>query len=314
MDASKKLYVFLDEIQFLPNITSVIKYLYDHYKIKFVVTGSSSFYLKNHFTESMAGRKLIFELFPLTFQEFLGFKNITKPEISKFSDKAQTKTKFSKEEYAKLYEEYIQYGGFPGVVLEPELSRKEELLKDIFSSYFQKDVASLSDFKDGSKLRDLIYLLMSRIGSKVDISKIATILEISRPTVYNYLEFLDSTYFVQAVSHFSSADKRISGGKKYYLCDSGLSRVLGEVSAGQLFENSVFQNLRPFYDLNFYQRRGGEVDFILDKKMALEVKQTASLADIANMKKRVERLDLKESYIVSRNFVDFEEVIMPWDL
>ena len=68
-------YIFLDEIQLVKNIPSVVKYLHDHYNIKFFLSGSSSFYLKNLFSESLAGRKYIFELFPLTFGEFLDMKN-----------------------------------------------------------------------------------------------------------------------------------------------------------------------------------------------------------------------------------------------
>ena len=73
-DFSKKVMICIDEIQLLPNIPSVIKYLYDHYDIKFIVTGSSSCYIKNKFQESMAGRKKIFEIYPLDFGEYLTFK------------------------------------------------------------------------------------------------------------------------------------------------------------------------------------------------------------------------------------------------
>src|SRR3989344_4118978 len=66
--------VAIDEIQLAPDSPGVIKYLSDHKKIKFIVTGSSSYYLKNLFTESLAGRKKVFELFPLDFGEFLTFK------------------------------------------------------------------------------------------------------------------------------------------------------------------------------------------------------------------------------------------------
>ncbi len=80
LDFTKRAYVFLDEIQILKNTPSVVKYLYDHYNIKFCLTGSSSFYLKNYFNESMSGRKYVFELFPLDFEEFLQFKNCQVPQ------------------------------------------------------------------------------------------------------------------------------------------------------------------------------------------------------------------------------------------
>src|SRR3989338_7491348 len=65
--------IFIEEMQIKPDITKVVKYLYDHYNVKFFLTGSSSFYLKNLFPESLAGRKVIFELYPLDFEEFLLF-------------------------------------------------------------------------------------------------------------------------------------------------------------------------------------------------------------------------------------------------
>src|SRR3989338_11540272 len=76
LDIKHKVFVGLDEIQLAPNLPSVLKYLYDNYDIKFIVTGSSSYYIKNLFTESLAGRKKVFELYPLDFGEFLVFKEV----------------------------------------------------------------------------------------------------------------------------------------------------------------------------------------------------------------------------------------------
>jgi len=67
-DFSKKGYIFLDEIQSIKNLPSIVKYFYDHYQIKFFLTGSASFYLKNLFSESLACRKYLFELYPLDFE------------------------------------------------------------------------------------------------------------------------------------------------------------------------------------------------------------------------------------------------------
>ena len=125
---AQKGYLFLDEIQLVPQIARAVKYLYDHYQIKFFLTGSSSFYLKNLFPESLAGRKIIYELFPLSFQEFLIFKEKEKKFFNNFSQKAKNKNKISFEIYKKLYEEYLDFGGFPGVVI----ANKQESKKDIF--------------------------------------------------------------------------------------------------------------------------------------------------------------------------------------
>src|SRR3989338_4504836 len=71
----KRLYIFIDEIQNFPEITKISKYLIDHYEVKFFLSGSSNFYLKNLFPESLAGRKFLFNLTPAHFQEFLYFRD-----------------------------------------------------------------------------------------------------------------------------------------------------------------------------------------------------------------------------------------------
>lgn len=76
INLNERAYIVLDEIQLVKEIPGILKYIYDNFDIKFIVTGSSSYYLKNLFTESLAGRKKIFELFPLDFGEFLIFKGV----------------------------------------------------------------------------------------------------------------------------------------------------------------------------------------------------------------------------------------------
>ena len=77
LDFTRRAYIALDEIQLIKEMPGILKYLHDAYDIKFIVTGSSSYYLKNLFTESLAGRKKIFELYPLDFGELLIFKGIS---------------------------------------------------------------------------------------------------------------------------------------------------------------------------------------------------------------------------------------------
>lgn len=312
----QKAYVFLDEVQFMKNIPSIVKYLSDHYNVKFFLTGSSSYYLKNLFSESMSGRKLIFELFPLDFEEFLLFKGKKKEFISEFLDKAKTKNKISYELYKKDYDEYILFGGFPSVVLEPDYERKQKMLNEIFTSYFELDVKMLSDFRNINKFRDLIILLAARTGSKLEISKLARELQISRETVYNYLAFLEQTYFIFLINPFTSnSDKEISGAKKIYLCDTGIINILGNANSGSIFENAVFVNLKKHGLLNYYQKRTGvEIDFIVNKKIAVEVKNSASRHDWNKIKKMSDNLGLQEAYAVSKKYGEDKWIIMAMDL
>lgn len=311
-----KAYIFLDEVQNLPEVSRVVKYFYDHWDVKFFLTGSSSYYLRNLFPQSLAGRKMIFEMFPLNFAEFLIFKQINRKAKKLFLQKAQEKNKISYEQRISYYNEFLEFGGFPSVVLEDNLGRKRTMLSEIFTSYFEKDAKNLADFREMSKLRDLILMLIPRIASRIEINKLASELSVSRETIYNYLSFLEQTYFISLLPKYSgSIDRQAAGSKKLFLCDLGIANVLGRVSEGQLLEQSIFQNLRASHKLNFYSnKRGNEIDFIIDDKTALEVKTTVSRQDISNLQKRIESLKLPEYYIVSHQFSDYREVILATDL
>lgn len=311
-----KAYILLDEVQHLKTIGSTVKYLKDHFNMKFILTGSSSYYLKNLFPESMAGRKLIFEVFPLTFSEFLVFKGVPSTNLSSFSKKSTSKNKIAHTKLLPFYQEYLEYGGFPKIVLQQDLGRKKAMLSEIFTSYFENDIKSLADFKDTTKLRDLILLLIPRVGSRIEVAKLSASLGLSRETVYSYLSFLEKTYFISLISKFSgSIDRQAAGTQKLFLCDTGMVNNLGKASEGQLLEQSVFQNLHIDHTLHFYNKDGGnEIDFIVDGKIALEVKVSASKRDIDHLKRRSRILNLPENYIISKEYSEEKEVILATDL
>lgn len=311
-----KTYLFLDEVQNLPELSRAVKYLYDHWDVKFVLTGSSSYYLRNLFPESLAGRKIIFEIFPLNFSEFLIFKEVIRETKESFAQKASEKNKIAYERLIPYYNEFLEFGGFPSVVLEKNFERKRTMLSEIFTSYFEKDAKNLADFSDMSKLRDLILLLVPRVASRIEINKLANELAVSRQTVYNYLSFLEQTYFISLLPrHSASIDRQAAGSKKLFLCDSGIANVLGRISQGQLLEQSIFQTLRTRHKLSFYQKdRVSEIDFIIDGTTALEVKMSVSRQDISNLKKRAESNKLANYFVISHQFNKEKKVILTTDL
>lgn len=300
INLSEKPYVFLDEIQFAGNIPSVVKYLMDHYHIKFFLTGSSSFYLKNLFSESLAGRKIIYELYPLDFEEFLNFKESKLKIPQKVSETAH-------QTIIPLYKEYVEFGGFPGVVTKNSIEEKRESLNEIFTTYYNKEVVNIGGFKNNQIVRDLMLLLISRVGSKIDVQKLSSELGVSRITLNEYLAFLQGTYFISLVAPYSTnKDTEIRGAKKVYLCDSGLANILGNTSFGNIFENAIYHQLRSLGQVKYYQRKNGiEIDFILDEKRAREVKTKASEHDILRLDKLVKELGLNEGKVISFEYVDY---------
>lgn len=303
----KRAFVFLDEIHHVKKLPSVVKYFIDHYKVKFILTGSASFYLKNLFTESLAGRKVIFEVFPLTFHEFISFKQAK----FKIPEDTAAITKSVFDTIDRLYDEYLLYGGFPEVVLKDTAQAKAKALEDIFTSFFQLEVLQLGDFRRNEVIRDLMLLLMQNTGSKTDIQKLSSDLKISRPTLYDYIAFLEGTYFIKTIRPFSRGrSTEVRKMPKVYVCDTGLANHFARLDAGHIFENSVFQNLRMKGEINYYQKKSGvEIDFILNQKIAFEVKINPREAEIRRLKELSAQTGLKDFKMISKNYSKLENVI-----
>lgn len=296
-------YIFLDEIQLVKTLPSLIKFLSDHYGVKFLVSGSSSFYLKNLFSESLSGRKIIFQLHSLDFGEFLIFKNVYHgPFAASFDELLKFNTKMVALKYGSWFEEYLKTGGFPQAVLETNPQKRTSLLKDILDSYLNVDVKSLSNFKQIDELKKLVCLLPARIGQKIDISRLASEVGIARITIKNYLRFLEQTFVINLISPYSkSPDREISLMPKLYFCDTGLAAILAEISGGQKLENVVFSHLTRRFNLNYYQKKSGaEIDFIVNKKLCFEVKTFATKSDYKKTSKICQSLRLEKTYILSQ--------------
>lgn len=273
----------------------------DNYDIKFFLTGSVSFYLKNFFTESLTGRKYLFELYPLNFEEFLKFKgaDIQIPKTS--SDITQPMF----DTVNVLFDEYVNYGGFPEVVLQSSADAKNKYLDDVFTSYFQLEVMRLRDFRKNTVIQELILLLMQRVGSNLDISKLASELGISRLTLMDYISFLEGSYFISLVKPFSgSRDIEIRKSPKIYICDTGILNHFAKIDDARLFENCVYNLLKTRgKKVNYYKRKSGvEIDFIYDEKTAIDVKLNAAQGDLNKLKRVSDELKLKEAFLVSRKY------------
>jgi len=298
----------IDEVQLLPDIVSVIKYLYDNYHIKFIITGSSTYYIKNLFSESLSGRKKVFELYTLSFREFLIFREIAY-EFSKKLEK-----KFLPAEYERLkiyYDEYIRYGGFPEVVLSKSAADKKDIINDILSSYINIDIRNISEIRDQKNLHNLLKMIASRAGTRLDYSKLSSLTGISRPSVYNYLDLLENTFVISRVPVIAkNPDREIVKAPKIFINDNGLLNQLAEVSSGVQFENTVYNQLKFYGKLQYYSlKTGKEIDLILDEKYAIEVKETATIQDMLQLKNLSKNINLTLNVMVSHHpshhFTDF---------
>lgn len=280
-DLTKKSYVIIDEVQYLDNPSNFLKYFYDEYKgkIKLIVSGSSAFYIDRKFNDSLVGRKKLFYVRTLSFKEFLRFKNENDLSNKDFRNLSI----HEKEKISLLYHEYMLYGGYPKVVLS-DFDQKIDLLMDIAYSYIKKDIYE-ANIKSDEVFYKLCKILASQIGGLVNTSEIANTLGVSKTAIDNYLYILQKSFHIALVRPFyMNVRKELTKMPKCYYMDMGLRNFF--VSSfesfktrkdnGQLLENACFRQL---LDSNIYENikfwrtvQGNEVDFIVNDKIAYEVK------------------------------------------
>lgn len=276
---NQKTYILIDEIQYLDNPTSFIKIITDHYKnIHLVVSGSSSFQIKTKFKDSLAGRIVDFEVFNLSFEEFLRFK-----EFHLITSEAKTKTDINK--LKDLYREYVIYGGYPKIVLTQEEEKKKTILLQIIDTYIRKDIRDLAHVEDVKKFNNLLYVLASQSANLLNMKSISQETTISFPTLSKYLSILEETYVIKLVPPYSkSASVEISKNPKIFFFDSGLQSMLWlqnfqKTILGSVFETNIFGELVKKYGrspIYFWRtKHKQEIDFIIktnEKLLPIEVK------------------------------------------
>ncbi|MFH1505200.1 MAG: ATP-binding protein [Candidatus Omnitrophota bacterium] len=308
-DFNKKIYLFIDEIQYLKNPSSFLKLFYDRYrgKIKLVVSGSSSFAIKSKFKDSLAGRSIDFEIFTLDFEEFLWFK---KEEINlktKLSKALETRLK-------KLYEEFALIGGYPAITLEPSIEKKELKLKQIINTYIKKDIGDLANIRNINKFNNLLKILAGQTGQLLNILELSNTLNLAKQTVSDYLFILENTYIIRQIYPFhKNIRSELTKMPKVFLEDTGIANILANktfarVLSGELFESSIYSNLRKNIgvdNIHFWRtNKGQEIDFIVENKIFLN-----SLISPAKSKEKFLPLEAKLSYSCKamKNLIYFGE-------
>ena len=324
---NEKLYLFIDEIQYLENPSNILKILHDHYseRIKLFVSGSSTFAIKSKFKNSLAGRTINFEIFPLSFREYLLFKGSTIDISEKISSSVTTN------ELKDLYTDYIIYGGYPRIVLEKEIQKKEMLLQQIIDTYIRKDIRDIGDIRDINKFNILLEILASQSGNIINVNELASTARISRQTVEHYLFLLENTYIIRLVRPYSrNIRSELIKSPKVFLYDSGITSLLWiktfpNTILGSLFETSVFSELvktTKKSEIYYWRTKDKkEIDFILRKENTLspiEVKLSAIHLKNTAINYFTKNYACEKSYCISLNIEGGKkedvEFLYPWEI
>ncbi len=277
--------VFIDEIQRKENAGLFLKGLYDQdLPWKLVVSGSGSIELKEKISESLAGRKRMFELSTVSFGEFVDFKT-----GFRYSEKLREFFRTEPSKTDQLFREYLMYGGYPRVILAGTHQEKLATINEIYRSFLEKDIVYLLRVEKGDSFNHLVKVLASQSGKMVNYSELSATLGLSLATVKIYLWYLEKTFIVWKVTPwFTNIRKEITKAPVFYFRDIGLRNfTLGSFGAisdreiGFAFQTVVQAMLRerfPLADTTIHYWRTkdkAEVDFVIrrgDMVTPLEVK------------------------------------------
>ncbi len=322
------LYLFIDEIQYMDNPSSFLKLLYDKYrsKLKIIVSGSSTFEIKSKFKISLVGRTINFELFPLTFKEYLLFKNIP-IDISN-----PIKIDIVISNLKNHFLNFIKFGGYPEIVLEDNIEKKKIKLNQIISTYIKADIRDIGKIRHVDKFNKLLEVLSSQIGRLVNISELSNTLGIARQTIEEYLFILENTYLIKLLRpHYTNVRTEVSKMPKIYFEDTGVANLFryGNLNVevdGQIFENAIFNELRKgdtFGKLYFLRsKKQHEIDFVLkdeEKIIPIETKISFTKKRLTSMLYFKEKGYFNSAYIcrineLNENKNEWLKLIYPWEL
>ncbi len=259
----KPKYLFLDEIQLIPNWSKWTRRILDTEEIQIFITGSSSKLSSAELPTELRGRAWETHVEPLTFTEFLRFKQ----EFIDFEKAAHVKDEDSR--FRFLFEEYLLFGGLPAVVLAPP-EKKTELLQSYFQTVVQMDIAERHKIENIALLRTLLKLLLN--STYITISKLHNTLKslgfaVGKASVDNYISHIESSYFMKELYiHNPAMINQLQYPRKVYFIDSGFMTALSSKyskNMGRLLENFVFQKLSQKHKTLYYykDKKGNEVDF-----------------------------------------------------
>lgn len=252
--------VAIDEAQYISNVGLGLKILVDHNpKIKVIATGSSSFDLSNKLGEPLTGRQRVLQLYPISILEL--------------------NNQLGKLEIQKKLSDFLIFGSFPEALQMKNSNDKIEYLHSLRDSYLLKDLLMLENIRNANKLIDLLRLIAFQIGKEVSLNELSNSLDLSKQTVFRYLDLLEKVFIIKKIGGYSrNLRKEISKSYRYYFWDNGLRNAIvnnfnyfeSRNDIGMLWENFILierlkrnsykRHFANYYFWRTYDRQ--EIDFI----------------------------------------------------
>ena len=260
-----KTYLFFDEIQNVSQWEISINGYFKLSNVDIYITGSNSKLLSKELATFLTGRYISIEMYPFSFNEFIDFKE-------ELNQKAFFENEFNTD-IENYFEEYISYGGLP-VTIDTK-NHKEITLKDLYSSILLHDIVERYEIRNIGLFSRITKFILENIGNLISAHSIYTYLKhekinITKSTIYNYLEYLQNAYILSKVTREDlTSKKEISGSEKFYVMDQGFFKSQIEekqLNIGRILENIVYlELLRNDCKVTVGTINNYEIDFVCKK-------------------------------------------------
>ncbi|MBS3137884.1 ATP-binding protein [Candidatus Woesearchaeota archaeon] len=308
LNQEHKAYIFLDEIQRKEHWESWLRKKYDlKTDDKFVISGSCSYLLRKEYATLLTGRNLTFEIYPLSFKEFLIFKDVY---IEQENIKKEIITEKTRTTIINMLKEYIEQGGFPEIVLKEE-QYKSKILKQYFDDILYKDIIGRYNL-NSQRTKEFAVFLITNITKFISLRNIRNALSFSYDTTKEYLSYYKEAYLFFTTDYFSySLKEQKIMASKIYTIDSGLRNAVSfrfSQDDGKLVENIVFIELLRKEMHPYYWKGKNEVDFVIKENDQMitainvtysdeiEEREVKALQEFKNNFKKV-----KKAIIITKN-------------
>jgi predicted AAA+ superfamily ATPase len=310
-------YLFLDEIHNIENWALTVRRISTSKNCRLYLSGSSAKLLSKEIATELRGRTITTEVFPFSFKEYLVAKNI---KIAK--------APFSQQEtdvLQKYLTDYLEEGGFPGVIGEPP-THQTLTLQEYIDVVIFKDIVERHDITNIVVIRYMIHYLLKNNATSLSGNKFYHDLKsqgfsVGRSTVYDYLSYIEDAYLIFTVPLYAESVRKVqSNPKKIYAIDNGVVRASSlrlTKNEGRSFENLVYLDLRrQGHEIYYYLTQNGhEVDFLTrDLTGQLHLYQVASDATDSQTRQREMRaleeaqkeLGIKGMLITKDNYINWK--------
>lgn len=304
-------YVFIDEFQYAMDGGKQLKYIYDNYETKIIISGSSVSGLSINSIKYLVGRIFVFSLYPLSFEEFLNFKE---PVLYK---NIYTKRPLSKPVIDKIFPyfyEFCLFGGYPRVIITKDKKEKETVLKNIYNTYFLKEIKEILNLPEDYKLSRLLNSLALQIGNIVNYNEISGITGFKYADLLKYMNVLEKTFIsITSKPFYTNKRTELVKAPKIFFLDNGFRNVViknfqpleNRQDKGPLYENFVASELlKSGFDVKYWRSKSkAEVDFVVEKNgkpTPIEIKSVLYEPKITkSFHSFVDRYKPKNCYVLS---------------